>query len=223
MRRRVWRVEVFSRRISASVVLFALRMADNSFIAALMTVRELVVSALSPFSVAVAVFMGTVYTRTPSGQAPRRRECPFPGHPELREFKPEYFLSPLQGLDSFCSLPQGGARFTSLALGYFLLDFQPWLLAVRRAPVDVKELRQGTFDGGVVEPQGKEAAPRFRGSRKGKLPLPHEPASSCAQSDPNAWADRPGGANLKSEIRNGMAPSARPPAGAPPPCPSRCG
>jgi hypothetical protein len=31
-------------------------------------------------------------------------------------------------------------------------------LTFRRAPVDVKELRQGAFDGGVVEPQGNEAA-----------------------------------------------------------------
>ena len=34
-----------------------------------------------------------------------------------------------------------------------------WLLvAARRSPVDVKELRQGAFDGGVVEPQGIGAA-----------------------------------------------------------------
>jgi len=32
------------------------------------------------------------------------------------------FLSPLQGLNSFCSLTQGGARFTSLALGF---HFEP--------------------------------------------------------------------------------------------------
>ena len=36
------------------------------------------------------------------------------------------FLSPLQGLNSFCSLTQGGARFTSLALGYHLSGFQPF-------------------------------------------------------------------------------------------------
>ena len=36
------------------------------------------------------------------------------------------FLSPLQGLNSFCSLTQGGARFTSLALGYYLSGFQPF-------------------------------------------------------------------------------------------------
>src|SRR5439155_13505815 len=36
------------------------------------------------------------------------------------------FLSPLQGLKSFCSLTQGGARFTSLALGYYLPGFQPF-------------------------------------------------------------------------------------------------
>src|SRR5947207_15980216 len=35
-------------------------------------------------------------------------------------------LSPLQGLNSFCSLTQGGARFTSLALGYHLSGFQPF-------------------------------------------------------------------------------------------------
>ncbi len=33
---------------------------------------------------------------------------------------PDEILPPLQGLDSFCSLTQGGARFTSLALGYYL-------------------------------------------------------------------------------------------------------
>jgi MraW methylase family len=32
------------------------------------------------------------------------------------------------------------------------------LFAVRRVPIDVKELRRGAFDGGVVEPQGNEAA-----------------------------------------------------------------
>jgi len=37
-----------------------------------------------------------------------------------------YFLSPFQGFDSFCSLTQGGARFISLALGYYLPGFQPF-------------------------------------------------------------------------------------------------
>src|SRR5438477_9071692 len=36
------------------------------------------------------------------------------------------FLPPFQGLDSFCSLTQGGARFTSLTLGYHLSGFQPF-------------------------------------------------------------------------------------------------
>jgi len=36
------------------------------------------------------------------------------------------FLPPLQGLNSFCSLTQGGARSTSLALGYYLSGFQPF-------------------------------------------------------------------------------------------------
>src|SRR5439155_17327924 len=36
------------------------------------------------------------------------------------------FLSPLQGFRAFCSLTQGGARFTSLALGYHLSGFQPF-------------------------------------------------------------------------------------------------
>lgn len=35
-------------------------------------------------------------------------------------------LSPLQGLSSFYLLTQGGARFTPLALGYFLSGFQPF-------------------------------------------------------------------------------------------------
>ena len=40
------------------------------------------------------------------------------------QFFPD-FLSPFQGLNLFCSVTQGGARFTSLALGYFLSGFQP--------------------------------------------------------------------------------------------------
>jgi hypothetical protein len=35
-------------------------------------------------------------------------------------------LSPLQGLNSFCWLTQGGARFTSLALGYYLSGLRPF-------------------------------------------------------------------------------------------------
>lgn len=35
-------------------------------------------------------------------------------------------LSPFQGLNSFCSVTQGGARSTALALGYYLSGFQPF-------------------------------------------------------------------------------------------------
>ena len=35
-------------------------------------------------------------------------------------------VSPFQGLGSFDSSTQGGARFTSLALGYHLSGFQPF-------------------------------------------------------------------------------------------------
>ena len=38
--------------------------------------------------------------------------------------------------------------------------------------------------------RGMKRRSRFSGSRKRKLRLPHVPASNCAQSDPNALADR---------------------------------
>jgi len=36
------------------------------------------------------------------------------------------FFRPFRGLKSFCSLTQGGTRFTSLALGYYPSSFQPF-------------------------------------------------------------------------------------------------
>jgi hypothetical protein len=36
------------------------------------------------------------------------------------------FLPPFQGLISFELITQGGTRFTSLALGYYLSGFQPF-------------------------------------------------------------------------------------------------
>ena len=41
-------------------------------------------------------------------------------------FKRE-FLSPFQGLNAYSFTTQGGARFTSLALGYHLSGFQPFI------------------------------------------------------------------------------------------------
>jgi hypothetical protein len=67
-------------------------------------------------------------------------------------------------------------------------------------PIDVKELRSGALDLGVVEPQGNESALLVQRVAKGKLPLPRVPAFrlrveataghvNCAQSEPNAFAD----------------------------------
>ena len=50
-----------------------------------------------------------------------RQDAALYGRPEARRY-----ASPFQGFHSFCSLTQGGARFTSLALGYHLSGFQPF-------------------------------------------------------------------------------------------------
>jgi hypothetical protein len=43
------------------------------------------------------------------------------------------------------------------------------LLAVLRQPIDVKELRQGAFEWGRVEPRGMKRRSLFSGSRKRKV------------------------------------------------------
>jgi len=65
MRRSFWRVEVRRRRISASAALFALRISESSRMAALITVERFAHSALSPLSVAVAVFIVSSLLRGP--------------------------------------------------------------------------------------------------------------------------------------------------------------
>ena len=60
---------------------------------------------------------------------------------------------------------------------------------------------QGRIDGASGQ-KGMKRRSWFSGSRKGKLPLPHVPASNpaAAGSEPNAWADMLGCANPKSEM-----------------------
>ena len=86
-------------------------------------------------------------------------------------------------------------------------EFFVVLLALLSEPPDVKELRQGTFDGGVVEPQGNEAAllvQRVAEPERACLP----PAlssfggqSNCAQSNPNAFPDMTDCSILHSAFR----------------------
>ena len=44
--------------------------------------------------------------------------------------------------------------------------------------------------GAAASRRGRKRRSLFSGSRKGKLPLPKVPDSNCAQSEPNAFADR---------------------------------
>jgi hypothetical protein len=88
---------------------------------------------------------------------------------------------------------------------------RPFLLAVRHALVDVKELRQGAFDGSVVQSQRNEAALLVQ--RVGK------PKRARLHLRPVRAAKR-----LRVESRCVARPSATAPsAGAPSPCPSSCG